>query len=129
MLSLDENMLLSLSDFENKNIPEALETGNSFEENALIKARHYYNILKLPVISDDSGLVVPALNNAPGIYSARYSGPQATDQTNNDLLLKNLIQYPKDKRHAFFQAVVVYKDKQQEKIFSGHGRQFGFFVT
>jgi len=119
MLNLNEIELLSLSDFKNQHIPEAIEDGDSFEKNALIKARHYYNLLKLPVISDDSGLVVPALKDAPGIYSARYSGPNATDKTNNDLLLKNLETYPREKRNAYFQAVVVYKDAFLEKVFNG----------
>lgn len=119
MLDLNEITLLSLSDIHGQHIPEAIEDGNSFDENALIKARHYYNILNLPVISDDSGLVVPALNNEPGIYSARYSGPNATDKTNNDLLIKNLKDFSTDMRSAFFQAVVVYKDDAQEKIFIG----------
>ena len=119
ILDLNEIILLSLSDFESQDIPEAIEDGSSFQENALIKVRYYYNILKRPVISDDSGLVVPALNNDPGIYSARYAGPDSTDKKNNALLLKNLEALPKDKRNAFFQAVVVYKDEFQEKVFIG----------
>ena len=117
MLNSNKISLLSLADLKHQHIPEAVEDGLSFEENALLKARHYYNILKLPVISDDSGLVVPALNDEPGIYSARYAGADATDKQNNDLLLKNLKDFPEDKRKAYFQAVIVYKDESLEKIF------------
>jgi XTP/dITP diphosphohydrolase len=135
MLDLNDVILLSLSDFKNQKIPEAIENGDSFEENALIKARYYYNILKLPVISDDSGLEVPSLGNEPGIYSARYAGPDATDKKNNDLLLKKLENLPIEQRHARFIAILVYKDARMEKIFNGecHGviayapkGQFGF---
>jgi len=66
------------------------ETGSSFVENALIKARHAAAITGLPAIADDSGLVVDALGGAPGIYSARYSGVGATDQQNIDKLLEEL---------------------------------------
>jgi len=127
MLNLDGILLLSLSDFKDLHIPEAIESGHTFMENALIKARHYYNILKLPVISDDSGLVVPALNNEPGVYSARYAGPDATDKKNNDLLLQKLASYPLEKRKAYFQANIVYKDDDIEEKFSG--RCDGFVTT
>ncbi|MDR1782043.1 MAG: XTP/dITP diphosphatase [Bacilli bacterium] len=66
------------------------ETGSTFKENAFIKARAIYDIIKLPVLSDDSGLEVKALNNEPGIYSARYAGAQHNDQDNLDKLLFNL---------------------------------------
>jgi len=119
MLNMEDITLLSLSDFRSQDIPEAIENGDSFKENALIKARHYYNILNLPVISDDSGLVVPVLDNAPGIYSARYAGPDATDEKNNELLLEKLKSFTLNKRKAYFVAVVAYKDAATEKTFTG----------
>ena len=69
--------LKSLADFGP--LPEAIEDGNSFDENAYKKAIHTAKILGLPAIADDSGLVVEALNGEPGIYSARYAGVNATD--------------------------------------------------
>ena len=80
--------------------------GKTFEENALIKAKTYYNKYHLPTISDDSGLVVKALNGAPGIYSKRYSG--GNDQDNINLLLKKL-KNEKD-RSAFFECAICYYD-------------------
>ena len=64
------------------NISDADETGSTFIENALLKARHASGLSNRPAISDDSGLVVPALNGKPGIYSARFAGKGATDQDN-----------------------------------------------
>ncbi|TNE76545.1 MAG: non-canonical purine NTP pyrophosphatase, partial [Gammaproteobacteria bacterium] len=72
------------SDFD---VPDALEDGLSFVENAIIKARHAARLTGLPAIADDSGLEVDVLNGAPGIYSARFSGEQATDEKNNLRLL------------------------------------------
>src|SRR6185369_16744609 len=69
------------------NIGDADETGNTFIENALIKARHAANMSGLPAIADDSGLCVDALGGAPGIYSARYAGENASDSDNNAKLL------------------------------------------
>lgn len=66
------------------------ETGETFLENALIKARSGMEVSGMPCIADDSGLCVNALNGAPGVYSARYSGEGATDEKNNELLLKNM---------------------------------------
>ncbi len=116
--------LISLNTIKNKNIPNVDETGNTFLENALLKARTYFSILNEPVIADDSGLIVTALNNEPGIFSARYAGPNATYKENNKLLLKNLSMIPQEKRIAFFQCVMVYKDRFMEKIFVGkcHGQ-------
>lgn len=64
------------------NIPEAEETGSTFIENAIIKARNAALHSKLPAIADDSGLIVDALNGAPGVISARYAGAKASDQDN-----------------------------------------------
>lgn len=66
------------------------ETGTTFEENAVLKSEHACQLLNKIVISDDSGLEVEALNNAPGVYSARYSGVGATDESNLDLVLKHM---------------------------------------
>ncbi len=66
------------------------ETATTFVENALLKARHAAAATGLAVLADDSGLVVPALGGAPGIHSARYAGPKATDQANNDQLIAAL---------------------------------------
>ena len=80
--------ILSLSDFDN--IPDIEETGLSFRENALIKAKITSDFLGMDAIGDDSGLVVDALGGAPGIYSARYAGEGASDDDNNQKLLSEL---------------------------------------
>ena len=99
---------LALNSFND--IPEAIEDGKTFEENALIKAKHYFNHTKIPVIADDSGLVVPALNGEPGIHSARYAGEQAAYDKNNALLLKRMATLSGYQRFAFFVCVIVYFD-------------------
>lgn len=84
------------------------ETGLTFIENALIKARHAARITGLPAIADDSGLAVDALAGAPGIYSARYAGEDASDRKNMDKLLAALASVPDGKRGAQFHCVLVY---------------------
>ena len=74
-------------------ISDADETGLSFVENAILKARHAAAASGLPALADDSGLAVDVLGGAPGIYSARYSGPGATDASNNARLLQELLPY------------------------------------
>jgi XTP/dITP diphosphohydrolase len=73
-----------------KQIPECVEDGVTFAENAILKARYYAPFAPGPVFADDSGLVVDALDGAPGVYSARYAGPHAADEENNRLLLQRL---------------------------------------
>ena len=89
-------------------IPDAEETGLSFVENAIIKARHASRLSKLPAIADDSGLEVDFLNGAPGIYSARFAGPAASDADNNHKLLNRLQGLPREQRTARFQCLLVY---------------------
>lgn len=84
--------------------PEAIEDGATFDENAYKKALHTAKVLGLPAIADDSGLVVEALNGAPGVYSARYAGENATDDENCNKLLKALRGV--DDRRAHFQCVL-----------------------
>ena len=90
------------------NIGDVDETGLSFVENALIKARHASRIAGLPAIADDSGIEVDALDGEPGIYSARYAGPGATDKENNAKLLRALRDRTDSQRGARFQCVIVY---------------------
>jgi len=92
------------SDFD---IPDAIEDGLSFVENAIIKARHATKLTGLPAIADDSGLEVDMLNGAPGIYSARFSGENATDEKNNLRLLSLLQEIPEEQRTARFQCLLV----------------------
>jgi len=89
-------------------IPDADETGLTFVENAILKARHAAKLSGLPAIADDSGLEVDALNGAPGIYSARYADEHGDDAANNVKLLKELADTPDEKRSARFQCVMVY---------------------
>lgn len=91
---------LSLVGQDTFNIESAAETGLTFIENALIKARHAADSAGLPALADDSGLVVPALEGAPGIISARYAGEDATDTDNNQKLLRALDKIAH--RDAFF---------------------------
>ncbi len=94
--------ILSLSDFGP--IPEVVEDGKTFEENAYKKASFTAKVLGLPAISDDSGLVVEALDGAPGVYSARYSGENATDRENAAKVLKEM--KGKKNRRAAFECVL-----------------------
>lgn len=89
-------------------IPEAEETGLSFVENAIIKARHAAELSGLPAIADDSGIEVDALSGQPGIYSARYAGVGASDEANLQKLLQELKDVPAEKRTARFQCLMVY---------------------
>jgi len=84
------------------------ETGTTFVENAIIKARHAAKVTGLPAIADDSGLEVDFLNGQPGIHSARFAGENATDQENIELLLNKLEGIGKEHRSARFQCVLVY---------------------
>lgn len=90
----------SLRDFPAVEEPE--ETGKTFEENAALKARYYAAHFGVPCIADDSGLVVDALGGAPGVYSARYAGPRATDEDNNAKLLDALEDFLWHERTAHF---------------------------
>ena len=89
-------------------VPEADETGLSFVENAILKARHAALLTGLPAIADDSGIEVDALNGAPGIYSARYAGHGAGDRANLEKLLADLDDIPEQQRSARFQCLMVY---------------------
>jgi XTP/dITP diphosphohydrolase len=90
------------------NVEEVPETGTTFVENAIIKARHASRVTGLPCIADDSGLEVAALNGAPGIYSSRFAGEDATDGTNIDKLLSQLDGIEENKRQARFVCVLVF---------------------
>lgn len=87
-------------------VPEAAETGLTFVENAILKARNAARHTGLPALADDSGLAVDALDGAPGIYSARYAGPGASDRANLDQLLAELRDVPEERRTARFQCVL-----------------------
>jgi len=89
-------------------VPDAIENGLSFVENAIIKARHASKLTGLPAIADDSGLEVDFLNGAPGIYSSRFSGENATDEKNNQRLLSLLQEVEENERTARFQCLLVY---------------------
>jgi non-canonical purine NTP pyrophosphatase (RdgB/HAM1 family) len=99
--------LKSLLDYPE--LPEIDENCLSFVGNALKKAKVISEIVKAPVLADDSGLSVHALDGRPGVFSARYAGKDATDDQNNEKLLKELNDIPKDKRQAtFICAMVLY---------------------
>jgi XTP/dITP diphosphohydrolase len=95
--------LIDLNDFE-----DILEDGITFEENARKKALHVYNKYKVPVIADDSGLSVEQLNGRPGVYSARYSGENATSEHNNLKLIEELRDKPAPHYAAFICFAVYY---------------------
>ena len=90
------------------NVPDIVEIHSTFVENALLKARHAAHYCQLPAIADDSGLVVDALNGAPGIYSARYAGDTASDTDNIEKLLHQLHGITHPQRRAYFVCVLVF---------------------
>lgn len=85
-----------------KELPGVEENGETFEENAMIKAKNACEIMNIPAIADDSGICVDYLNGAPGIFSARFSGGHGNDEANNDLLLEKLSGVPMEKRTAYY---------------------------
>ncbi|MEJ2106125.1 MAG: RdgB/HAM1 family non-canonical purine NTP pyrophosphatase [Acidiferrobacteraceae bacterium] len=89
-------------------VSEAEETGLTFVENAILKARHAATLTGLPAIADDSGIEVDALEGRPGIYSARFAGKGAGDTENLNKLLKELEGIPEEERSARFQCLMVY---------------------
>ena len=107
------NALLAGLDFEvvpqsQHQVPDIEETGLTFIENAILKARNAASHARLPALADDSGLEVDALDGAPGIYSARYAGPGASDDENLAKLLSMLNGVPEARRTARFQCVLVF---------------------
>jgi len=103
-----QNLDISIVPQSDFNVPEVAETGTTFVENAIIKARHAAKITGLPAIADDSGLAVDFLQGAPGIYSSRYAGENANDQKNIDKLLIALKDVPETQRSARFLCVLVF---------------------
>jgi XTP/dITP diphosphohydrolase len=98
-------------------VPEVAETGTTFVENAIIKARHAAKITGLPAIADDSGLEVDALNGAPGVYSARYASDiseNPSDDDNTNKLLNALKDTPDEQRSARFHCVLVYMQHEND---------------
>lgn len=99
--------LLDLNDNEN-----IIEDGMTFEENAMKKASHIFNKYKIPVIADDSGLLVDQLNGRPGVFSARYSGPDSTDEQNNMKLIEELSQLPDPHPARYFCSAVFFNGEK-----------------
>ena len=101
--------IIPFSEFTDIEIPE---TGNSYEENAFLKAKNAFEISGLPVLADDSGLEVETLNNEPGIFSARYSGEDVKDEDNNKKLLRKLKNKPN--RKAKYVSVLIFYDPMKK---------------
>ena len=110
------------SDFD---IDEAAETGNTFVANALIKARHAATTTGLPAIADDSGLMVDALGGRPGIYSARFAGPDCDDDANVDKLLQELAQVADADRGAAFHCAACFVMPDGSEILIAEGEWRG----
>ena len=109
--------ILSLEDFPH--VGEIIEDGQSLIENAKIKAQAVFDITGIPAISDDTGLSVDVLNGAPGVYSARYAGENATYTDNVEKLVDEMKNIPSENRGAQFKTVMVYIDKDTELIADG----------
>ena len=117
ILIKDDIELIPQSDLK---IPDIPETGLTFIENSILKARNASLLSNLPAIADDSGIEVDALRGRPGIYSARYSGEKCDDVANNKLLLKELSGIPFEKRTARYRCTIVFMpshDHPTPKIF------------
>ena len=110
-----EHNIKSLADLDYHT--EIEETAKTFEGNALLKAKHIYQVFKTPVFADDSGLEVAALDGAPGVYSARYAGEEKNHKKNNTKLLGDLAQTTN--RKAQFKTVIAYVDANTEIYFEG----------
>ena len=105
--------VLPQSDFD---VPDVDETGATFVENAIIKARHAARCTGLPAIADDSGIEVDALDARPGVWSARYAGENASDEDNNNRLLKELEGIPEARRSARYQCLIVFMRSHTDPV-------------
>lgn len=110
--------ILSLADDNFSGLPEVEETGQTFRENALLKARAAAGATGLMALADDSGLEVDYLQGAPGVYSSRYAGPGNDDQANNDKLLKALAGVPLQQRGGRFRCVIALVAPGGKEFFS-----------
>jgi XTP/dITP diphosphohydrolase len=115
--------LITLNDLDD--IPEIIESGETFDENARIKAEEVFSRFRIPVVADDSGLLVEQLKGNPGVYSARYAGENASDEENNNKLLEELKNFP-EPHHAKFVCSAVYYDGK--KLFNASGEVQGRII-
>jgi len=122
-LGLDLRDLTSYPD-----APEVVEDGATFADNARKKAVELARHLGQWVLGEDSGLVVPALNGRPGVYSARYAGKQGDDEANNDRLLAELAPLPDDRRAAYYVCTAALADPQGEVRAVVEGRCHGVIL-
>lgn len=100
--------------------PETIEDGQTFQENALKKAREAMEYTGLPALADDSGLVVEVLDGRPGVYSARFAGDDANDAANNRRLLEEMVNVPDEQRQGAFVCVMAYVSPDgTEQVFNG----------
>lgn len=118
--------LCSLAELQNVLTVE--ETGTTFIENARLKASEQAKHLGRWTIGEDSGLCVPVLGDEPGVYSARYSGDQATDESNNAKLLTNMSTFTGDDRRAFYICTIALSDPQGEIHVEAEGRCWGRII-
>ena len=113
--ALPHIQILSLKDIEC--FDELPEERDTLEGNAQQKAEYIYDKFKVPCFSDDTGLLINALNNEPGVYSARYAGPERDSEKNMDLVLKNLSET--EEREAYFKTVICFFNEEGPKLFEG----------
>lgn len=130
MAALLSGLSIKILPQSNFSVPEAEETGLSFVENALIKARNACIHTNKPAIADDSGIEVDFLEGAPGIYSSRYAGEGASDEENLQLLIDNILDRGLKKPAARFQCVMVYlRHSKDPTPIIAHGTWQGHLVT
>ena len=108
---------------------EVEETGTTFQANAELKATQQALALKQWVLGEDSGISAEALDGAPGVYSARFSGPNATDESNNDLMLEKLAGLPPQKRTAWYTCHMALSDPDGNIRLNCEGRCYGRILT
>lgn len=106
-------------------IPDPVEDGATFEENAVIKAKYYAEHLGVPVIADDSGLTIEKLGGAPGVYSARYCGHHGSDDENNAYMVKEMQRIGAANSQAAYECALAFVNPKDGAILISHGRVFG----
>jgi XTP/dITP diphosphohydrolase len=130
MVALLGDLPLDLTDLTPyPNAPDVEETAETFVGNATLKATQLAPVLGAWVIGEDSGLCVPALGGAPGVYSARFAGTHGDDQANNDKLLHEMAAFTGDERAAYYVSTAVLANPTGKVVASVEGRCHGVIVT